>query len=129
MKITKTTKFNAVVTLGLQKGYSKETWTKAQVICTLQEAQKTLSDSEAIYLSAAVSDCQIVLNDQNEPSVKLEFINYPKFPLKEQIFKEKVKELTENLMKRLEQNRVVIIFHDELLMLEVDSDKTDQGIL
>lgn len=128
MKITKTTKFNAVVTLGLQKGYSKETWTKAQVIRNLQKVQKTLSDSEAIYLSAAVSVCQIVLNGQNEPSVKLEFINYPKFPLRVQIFKEKVKEITEHLMQRLEQNRVVIIFHDELLMLEEDGDKIDDGV-
>ena len=112
MKVINSTKYSAAVTIGLQKGYSKILWDKLEVIQRLQEIQNQFIETKSIYLSAAISECDIVLSGQLEPSVKLDFINYPKFPLTEKVFKESVLELTRKLMKSLVQNRVVIVFHD-----------------
>lgn len=111
-------KYTATVTIGLQKGYSKNLWAKAEVISKLQEIQNNFIKDKKIYLSAAVSDCDIVLSGQIEPSIKLDFINYPKFPLEEKEFKEGVLFLSTDLMKKLNQNRIVIVFHNNIVMIE-----------
>ncbi|WP_418604165.1 hypothetical protein [Hwangdonia sp.] len=120
-------KYTATVTIGLQKGYSKNLWAKAEVISKLQEIQNNFIKDKKIYLSAAVSDCDIVLSGQIEPSIKLDFINYPKFPLEEKEFKEGVLFLSTDLMKKLNQNRIVIVFHNDIVMLE-NNPETDSRI-
>lgn len=114
-------KYTATVTIGLQEGYTKRLISKEEVVAELQKIQDELISTEGVYLSAAVSECDIVLSGQIEPSVKLDFINYPKFPLSEDAFKKYIMLLTKQLMNRLYQNRVVIIFHDEIVMLEVNN--------
>ncbi|MDX1828238.1 MAG: hypothetical protein R3342_01710 [Lutibacter sp.] len=111
-------KYTATVTIGLQKGYSRELWSKNDVITNLQVVQNKLIEHKELYLSAAVSECEIVLSGQVEPSIKLDFINYPKFPLEESAFKNAILELTKELMEKLQQNRVVIVFHNDIVMLE-----------
>src|SRR5690606_1675796 len=118
MNILPSKKVAASFVLGLQKGYTKHRLTKQDVILALQKEQEQLIHAKGIYLSAAVSNCDIVLSGQVEPSVKLEFINYPKFPLSEQEFKAGVLHLAKQLLKTLEQNRTVVVFDDEMLMLE-----------
>ncbi len=113
-----TSKYTATITIGLQAGYTEQLLTKAEVIAQLQKFQDQLISTEGVYLSAAVSECDVVLSGQIEPSVKLDFINYPKFPLAEDLFKKHILMLTEQLMNSLRQNRVVIIFHNEIVMLE-----------
>lgn len=120
MKIIQTNKYTATVTIGLQKGYTKDFWSKSEVIEKLQEFQNRLIHNESLYLSAAVSECDIVLSGQIEPSLKLDFINYPKFPLDEEKFSESVIILTKGLMKELNQNRIVVVFHNKIVMLEYD---------
>ena len=122
MEETQTKKYTATITIGLQKAYTQHLWSKLEVIAKLQDAQNKLIRDKEVYLSAAVSECEIVLSGQIEPSLKLDFINYPKFPLKEKTFKENVLLLTKSLMKELNQNRVVIVFHNDIIMLENSSD-------
>lgn len=112
--------FTADVVIGLQKGYSQELYNKDDLIKALQAYQKVLIEKQKIYLSANISDCQIVLSGQVEPHLKLSFINYPKFPLDEETFKKEVEALTVYLMKEFLQNRIVIIYHDETKMIEID---------
>ncbi len=118
MKEIITNKFTATVTIGLQKGYSKDLWSKNEVITSLQEVQNKLIQHKELYISAAISKCDIVLSGQIEPSIKLDFINYPKFPLEENVFKDAIIKLTKELMEKLQQNRVVIVFHNDIVMLE-----------
>lgn len=82
------------------------------------------SEERNIFLSASISDCNIVLNNQNEPHLKIDFINYPKFPLEESVMKENVISLSKELMIKHNQNRMVIVFPDETIMLE-QSDEID----
>jgi hypothetical protein len=49
-------------------------------------------------------------------------INYPKFPLSDTNLKKEAEALTAYLMEKFHQNRVVIEFPDETVMLK----KTDQ---
>lgn len=78
-------------------------------------------------LSVSLSECDVVLSGQVEPHLNLHFINYPKFPLKESALKIEIENLTMYLMKEFEQNRVVIEYLDETVMLE-NSDSIDPRI-
>ena len=115
--ITKPT-FTSTVTIGMQLGYSKQLYQKSQLIALLQKFQQQQIKERKVYLSACVSECEIVLSGQVEPHIKLDFINYPKFPLEEKQFKEEVEWLSVQLMNKLEQNRIVIVFHNETKMFE-----------
>ncbi len=119
--ITKSIKtFTATITLGLEIGYSKEFYSKDFLIQTLQEYQKQRINEANIYLSASVSECNIVLSGQEEKHLKLEFINYPKFPLEVDVFKKEITKLGSHLLNKMRQNRTVIVFPDETIMLEID---------
>lgn len=65
---------------------------------------------------------------QDEPSVNLKFVQYPKFPYKEELLKVAILTLVEVLMSLLEQNRVVMVFDDETIMMEEDEGALDPGI-
>ncbi|MBK5208747.1 MAG: hypothetical protein JJE44_04485 [Flavobacteriaceae bacterium] len=115
--ITKPT-FTATVTIGMQLGYSKQLYQKSKLIALLQNFQQQQIKERKVFLSACISECEIVLSGQVEPHIKLDFINYPKFPLEEKQFKAEIELLVTYLMKELDQNRIVIVFHNETKMFE-----------
>ena len=90
MNIIITPTFTATVTVGMQLGYSKQLYQKSQLIALLQKFQQQQITERKVFLSTCVSECEIVLSGQVEPHLKLDFINYPKFPLEEKQFKEEV---------------------------------------
>lgn len=110
------------MTIGLNKGYSDEAWSLLELKTQLFAAQKKLKDSKGILLSAKVTLCDIVFLGQDEPSVTLSFINFPKFPIEIEIFKEGVFFLAKELMDYLKQNRIVVVFDDHTVMLEVSKE-------
>lgn len=112
--------FTAVIIVGSEIGYSKELYKKEYLINELQKYQKQRIDEASIYLSASVSECNIVLSGQDEKHIKLEFINYPKFPLEVEVFKKEIIKLGYHLLNKMQQNRTVIVFPDETIMLEID---------
>ena len=118
IKETKIKTFQASIFIGLEYGYTQKQINENLVIESLSELQKQLSAEKNIFLSASVSKTNIVLNDQNEQHLKIDFINYPKFPLSEDIFKDEVLIIGKELMKQFEQNRILIIYTDETVMLE-----------
>ncbi len=122
MNITRLKSFQATITIGLELGYTKEIYSKDFLIKELQVYQKKRIDAAGIYLSASVSECSIVLSGQDEKHVKLEFINYPKFPLEVDVFKSEIIDLAKYLLGIMKQNRTVIVFNDEIIMLELNAD-------
>ena len=127
IKETKIKTFQASIFIGLEYGYTQKQINENLVIESLSELQKQLSAEKNIFLSASVSKTNIVLNDQNEQHLKIDFINYPKFPLDENIFKDEVLIIGKELMKQFEQNRILIIYTDETVMLE-QSEEIDPRI-
>ncbi len=127
MNRTSTKPFPATITIGLQTGYTHKQINKCDVIAHLQNWQDELIHEKNLYLSVSVSDCQIVLSGQVEPHLKLSFINYPRFPLKEEVLKQEIEALTKSLIKSFKQNRVVIEYPDETVMFE-DSPEIDPRI-
>lgn len=121
MKIITTPTYTATVTIGRQIGYTDAHYSKDKFIGLLQQFQQEQILKRKVYMSASITECDIVLSGQIEPHFKLDFINYPKFPLEEAHFKSAVELLAINLMEELAQNRLVIVFHNETKMLE----KTD----
>ena len=73
-------------------------------------------------MPAAVSDCSIVFAGQIEPHLKINFINYPKFPLQAPLLKTTITDFTKALMQKFEQNRLVIEYLDETVMFELTND-------
>lgn len=120
MKTKSIKTFTAVIVLGLEIGYSKKHYSKEYLIKELQKYQKQRIDEAGIYLSASISECNIVLYGQVEKHLKLKFINYPKFPLEVEVFKKEIIKLGSHLLNKMQQNRTVIVFPDETIMLEID---------
>ena len=110
--------FSATVTIGLELGYTAEPIEKAKIIECIQDYQNELIQEKDLVLSVSLSECTIVLSGQVEPHLKLSFINYPKFPLEEHILKTEIENLTKKLMDEFQQNRVVIEYLDETILLE-----------
>ena len=126
MKIRETSikTFQASIFIGLENGYTQKRIFEDEVFQTVRRFQLVNSEERNIFLSASISDCNIVLNNQNEPHFKIDFINYPKFPLEESVMKESVISLSKELMIKHNQNRMVVVFTDETIMLE-QSDEID----
>jgi hypothetical protein len=119
--------FTAQITIGLFRGYSKKTISELEFKKVLLKGQQHIKTQYKIELSAKLSQCKILFLGQEEPSMELQFIQYPKFPHEESELKKALITLTELMMLALEQNRVVIIFMDETIMLE-QSDSIDPNI-
>jgi hypothetical protein len=119
--------FTAIATIGLIRGYSKQSISLAEFKSALLEAQQEIHEHFNISLSVKVTQCEILFLGQEEPSIKLQFIQYPKFPQEESVLQKAIVELIELIMIELDQNRVVIIFNDETIMLE-QSDTIDPNI-
>ncbi len=128
IKRTPISPFSATITLGLELGYSKKKIEEVTVIKYIQKLQNELIKQKSIYLSASVHPTNIVLSGQNEPHLVIHFINYPKFELEPKILKEEIENFTKQLMKKFQQNRVVIEYLDETVMFEQNPDEIDGGI-
>ena len=113
--------FSAVITLGMNEGYTNKMITKETVIVCIQEYQDQRISESDIYLSVCISECEIVMSGQVEPHLKLHFINYPQFKLHESELIHEIENLAKYLMSELSQNRMVIEFDGETVMLERDS--------
>lgn len=117
--IKKTIKsFSAKVTIGLELGYTGELIEKTKIIKHIQKIQNELIKNKDIFLSVSISECNIVMSGQIEPHLILSFINYPKFPLKIETLKKEIEQLTKQLMNKFKQNRTIIEYLDETVMLE-----------
>jgi hypothetical protein len=114
--------FSAVLTIGLELGYDKVKIEESEIIAFLQAYQDELIKNKQIYLSASITHCTIVLSGQIEPHLKISFINYPKFELSPPVLKHEIEELSKQLMLTFKQNRVVIEYLDETIMLEKSAD-------
>lgn len=110
--------FTAQVTIGMTKGYSKEKIMMNDLKDELLNGQREIKEKYNVLLSVKIRQCEIVFLGQEELSVELEFIQYPKFLQEEKELKKAIISLTEILMLKLEQNRVVIVFKDDTIMLE-----------
>lgn len=126
MNIVKCKTFYAEAVVGLHCEYQNKLIPIEIFKRKVFQIQKELKDL-GLLMSVKLSACEILFLGQDEPSITLEFINYPKFPIVEIDWKLGVIRFIETLMVELEQNRVVIVFHDETIMLE-QSDIIDPKI-
>lgn len=110
--------FQARVNFGLNRGYSEELIPKEDILRDIQIYQSKLLSQKNIHLSVSISDSLVVLLKQREPHLVLNFINYPRFPLEEPVIKSEIENIIQYLMSVFDQNRVVIEYRDETVMLE-----------
>ena len=110
--------FKAIVNCGLLRAYSEELISKDDIIKEIKAYQIQLIKEKKIFLSVSISESLIVLNNQKEPHITLNFINYPRFPMDPLVLKLEIESLVKKLMDIFNQNRVVIEYHDETVMLE-----------
>jgi hypothetical protein len=122
MNIEKCKTFKAEVTIGLYRNYTSELISVEEFNEALLKAQQAIKQDLNILLSVKTRMCQIQFLGQNEPSIELQFIQYPKFIVDELDLKNAIVELIKSLMIKLEQNRIVIVFTDETIMLEQTMD-------
>lgn len=118
MKSVSCKTFTATLTVGLYKGYTQEIIPISYVKEQIAKTQQRVLNQFNIVLSAKLTPCEIICLGQEEPSVTIDFIQYPKFQYEEQILKEAILFFTKNIQESLHQNRVVVVFRDETIMLE-----------
>lgn len=127
MKEVKCKTFTSTLTVGLYKGYTQEiipiSYVKEQIVKTQQIVLNQLN----IVLSAKLTQCEIICLGQEEPSVMIDFIQYPKFQYEEKTLKEAILFFTKKMKESLHQNRVVVVFGDETIMME-NSNEIDPNI-
>lgn len=119
--------WKASVTMGRNIGYSNELILIDEITETIAIVQQEIANQLKVKLSAKLTQCIIVFAGQKEHSVTLDFIQYPKFLYEESKLKEAVLQFTMKLMVRFNQNRIVVVFLDETIMLE-QSDTIDPKI-
>ena len=127
MNIVKIKTFTANATIGLNQEYSKTRIPLTKFKEALLSAQQNIYQHYTIGLSVKVSPSEILFLGQAEPSVDLQFIQYPKFLQEEALLKNAIVKCIEIVMLQLQQNRVVIVFTDETIMLE-QKDAIDPNI-
>jgi hypothetical protein len=121
--------WQASFTTGLFRGYDKtDVITEVEFKKALVLGQKEIFRKYTLLLSAKIVRCSIFADGQDEASMELQFINYPKFPADEKELKMAITELAVFMMKMLSQNRTVIIFPDDTIMLEANQEALDPGI-
>ncbi|MBN1618376.1 hypothetical protein JW887_03475 [Candidatus Dojkabacteria bacterium] len=115
---TSVNSFTGRITLGTQVGYSDDVISENELINFIQEYQDMLIQEKNLFLSVCLSECKIILSGQVEPHLQLNFINYPKFSLRAEILREEIEAFAKALMERFSQNRIVVEFPEETVMLE-----------
>ena len=121
--------WQASFTIGLFRGYDKtDVITEDEFKKALAMGQKEIFRKYKLLLSTKITRCSIFADGQDEESLELQFINYPKFSADEKELKKAITVLADLMMKLLLQNRTVIIFPDDTIMLEADREALDPGI-
>ncbi len=128
MRTIKCKRLTASAVIGLNKGYSDKTVTDAELKSAILKTQQMIKSNKGILLSVKLTQCEILFLGQEELSATIDFINYPKFPNGEEKWKDAVILFIKNMMTELEQNRTVVVFHDETMMLE-NSEEIDPDII
>ena len=119
--------FKAVINLGLKWNYSDELILKSDVTNVIRDYQKSKIARGDVLLSVSIKESEIVLADQVEPHLEISVINYPKFQYDSKQLKSEVIVLAQHLMSKFNQNRLVIEFLDETLMIE-NTDEIDPRV-
>ena len=119
--------FKATINLGLQWNYSDDLISKSEVKTVIRDYQKSKMAKGQICLSVSIKESEIILADQVEPHLEISVINYPKFRYDSKQLKSEVILLAQHLMIKFNQNRLVIEFLDETLMIE-NTDKIDPRV-
>jgi hypothetical protein len=127
MKITECKTLTATAVIGLQRGYEDAVIPDRELKAAIVKIQQELKNEQIILLSVKATPCEILFLGQEEPSVALDFIQYPKFHAKEKDWTEGVTSIVKKLMAELGQNRTVIVFPDRTVMIE-NSDEIDPRI-
>lgn len=119
MKQIKAKTFRASVVFGLYYGYSNEVISTEIFKKHLNEVQHKIKDTLGICLSLKLMPCQIFFLGQDEPSMEVSCIQYPKFLYPEEALKKAFLQLATQMMHLLHQNRTCVIFNQETILLEV----------
>jgi hypothetical protein len=103
--------YTATIYCGLKEGYDGTTYalTFAEQLCW--------KFVNKIGLCVTVTPTKFYYKDGYEDGVIVGLINYPRFPVTEQVIYERAVELAEILKDELRQNRVSIVFPDKTIML------------
>jgi hypothetical protein len=118
MTIIKNKTFTGTASIGLVRGYTQISISVTEFKAALLKAQQEIYKQYGIGLSAKLIHSEILFLGQEESSIDIQIIQYSKFPQTEETLKKCFIALIELMMLELEQNRVVIQFTDETIMLE-----------
>lgn len=111
-------KYTGTINIGLQKGYTGEYYTKAEYVAYIQNWQLERSADHQLMFSPGIYEFDFVCGNLTEKHLAIRFINYPGSVVKKKHFRETVTALAGLLAKTFSQNRILIEYSDQNILLE-----------
>lgn len=105
--------YEAKLYMGCKEGYDGEEFTEEEIRTTVQEFQKTQQ-----IIPVRISKTCFAAGDYHEHGWELVAINYPRFPLSNEVIWNFMHSLSRHLLIKFKQNRITVTDHTTALMIE-----------
>lgn len=110
--------FEARIYIGSKVGYTGEDYSVDDVRAAIGQYQQTLGPQKATPVR--ITPTQFVWEDYNEPGWEIAAINYPRAPKSKAVISSFALGLAGHLLEHFRQDRISVVFPDEIVMLEAD---------
>lgn len=110
--------FEARIYIGSRRKYNGDAFSYADLRAFVGEFQSARDASKANPVR--ITPTAYVWQDYHEAGWEVAVINYPRHPKAETVLRHFAYELGIGLLNMFEQNRISIVFPDEIVMLEAD---------
>lgn len=115
----KSVPFNeARIYIGSRRKYNGDAFSYADVRAYVGEFQ--LARGTESSNPVRITPTAYVWQDYHEPGWEIAVINYPRHPKADFVIRQFAYDLAAGLLNMFEQNRISIVFSDEIVMLEAD---------
>jgi hypothetical protein len=114
MKVTKT--WEAKIFVGLRAGYSDKLYDISKLLGVCQ------GYCNEIGWCVTVTPTTFIYKNGNEEGAIVGIIDYPRFPSNKDELTKRCIELAKMMMKATEQLRVTVVFPDDTVLLEAESE-------
>jgi hypothetical protein len=111
--------------IGSKRGYNGADFIQEEITKYVSDFQDEAGDD--IACPVRITRTMFVYKQYEEPGWEIAVINYPRAPKPVHVINRFALSLAESLLKGFEQNRISVVFPDEIVMLESDDAEAGHG--
>lgn len=119
MKVKNAPSYEARIYIGSRERYDgSKIYTEAEVVSAIEEFQGTFADNGVPPVR--ITPTRFVHFNYQEQGFELAVINYPRYDIPIRILENFMLELGKFLLKKFNQNKVSVVFPEEIYVFEAD---------